>query len=488
MSTNRKLVLLALMAIVLFLTLPSCDSSSPGETNAEVRVIGSAESTTPKASGARAETMRFSSGNVIVAEKDITDQLVPEDPSTVTAGSNNVEFTATVPVIGETVTYSVTPKEHFVFDEWEIDRERVKRENRSDWRRVIIEIKDAIEGDPETITIRPQLIKYIRPTFDRGYYIAPGAENGKGTKDQPFGSTEEVSEYAKLFWFHDEIELTLKIQSNDEPLELDFSSFSQNSPFKSDDGMEIELKIIGGYGNNWNVGNSRTKVSSAFRLPSSIDSTHIEEMEIEFRNIEFKNFDFSSLPGNSKDFDDGDNEIEFRNCSFTNLSGYMPVMNGMIIESFAVNSKPSNTIFANSVVPYVAGNTYYHCIITDWSEGDIIEGKNNIVISGEVQAPSDNNDKNQYVRSYNSFKEHEFKTEDPQLIRDLTSATPISENVLEIAGGRDFDDDILEEDIEGNERFELDDDDYYDDYWFHQNGKFKVSYGPYEYLHHWFDD
>ncbi len=196
MSTNRKLVLLALMAIVLFLTLPSCDSSSPGETNAEVRVIGSAESTTPKASGARAETMRFSSGNVIVAEKDITDQLVPEDPSTVTAGSNNVEFTATVPVIGETVTYSVTPKEHFVFDEWEIDRERVKRENRSDWRRVIIEIKDAIEGDPETITIRPQLIKYIRPTFDRGYYITPGAENGKGTKDQPFGSTEEVSEYA----------------------------------------------------------------------------------------------------------------------------------------------------------------------------------------------------------------------------------------------------------------------------------------------------
>lgn len=482
MSTNRKLVLLALMAIVLFLTLPSCDSSSPGETNAEVRVIGSAESTTPKASGARAETMRFSSGNVIVAEKDITDQLVPEDPSTVTAGSNNVEFTATVPVIGETVTYSVTPKEHFVFDEWEIDRERVKRENRSDWRRVIIEIKDAIEGDPETITIRPQLIKYIRPTFDRGYYIAPGAENGKGTKDQPFGSTEEVSEYAKLFWFHDEIELTLKIQSNDEPLELDFSSFSQNSPFKSDDGMEIELKIIGGYGNNWNVGNSRTKVSSAFRLPSSIDSTHIEEMEIEFRNIEFKNFDFSSLPGNSKDFDDGDNEIEFRNCSFTNLSGYMPVMNGMIIESFAENSKLSNIIFANSVVPYVAGNTYYHCIITGWSKGDTIEGKNNIVISGNVQAPEDNNGKNQYV---NSLEAHEYKFESPELLSNLKAATPIKERELENAGVGDLDD-ILEEDIEGNERFELDDD-YYDDYWFHQNGEIIVSYGPYEYLHRWFD-
>lgn len=482
MSTNRKLVLLALMAIVLSLTLPSCDSSSPGETNAEVRVIGSAESTTPKASGARAETMRFSSGNVIVAEKDITDQLVPEDPSTVTAGSNNVEFTATVPVIGETVTYSVTPKEHFVFDEWEIDRAKVKDENRSDWRRVIIEIKDAIEGDPETITIRPQLIKYIRPTFDRGYYIDPGATNGDGTKEKPFGSIKDVFENAKFFWFNDEIELTLKVQTSDTAFELDFSSFNPDTPFKNDDGMEIELKIIGGYGSKWNVGNNRTKVSE-FKLPSSIDSTNIEEMEIEFRNIEFSKFDFSSLPGNSKDFDDGDNEIEFRNCSFTKLSGYMPVMNGMIITSFA--EKPSNTIFANSVVPYVADNTYYHCIITDWSAGATIDGKNNIVISGNVQAPEDNNGKNQYV---NSLEAHEYKFESPELLSNLKAATPIKERELENAGVGDLDD-ILEEDIEGNERFELDDDDdYYDDYWFHQNGKFKVSYGPYEYLHHWFDD
>lgn len=482
MSTNRKLVLLALMAIVLSLALPSCDSSSPGETNAEVRVIGSAESTTPKASEARASDIRFASGQVIIDDKNITNQLVPEDPSTVTAGSNNVEFTATVPVIGETVTYSVTPREHFVFDEWEIDRARVKQDNRSDWRRVIIEIKDAIEGDPETITIRPQLIKYIRPTFDRGYYIAPGATNGKGTKDQPFGSIEEVSKNIKLFWFKDEIELTLKVQTSDTAFELDFSSFTPDSSFKSDDGMEIELKIIGGYGSNWNVGNNRTKVSE-FKLPSSIDSANIEEMEIEFRNIEFNNFDFSSLTRNSKDFDNDDNEIEFRNCSFTELSGSMTVMNGMIIKSFAENSKLSNIIFANSVVPYVAGNTYYHCIITDWSEGDIIEGKNNIVISGNVKAPENNENKNQYVSSYDSFSEHEYKTEVSELIKDLTSAAPIKD-----IEGHDFDDDILEEDIEGNERFEWDDDDYYDDYWFHQNGEIIVSYGPYEYLHHWFDD
>lgn len=482
MSTNRKLVLLALMAIVLSLALASCSSGSPGETNAEVRVIGSAESATTARSSARAETMRFSSGNVIVAEKDITDQLVPEDPSTVTAGSNNVEFTAIVPVIGETVTYSVTPKEHFVFDEWEILRSKVKRDNRSDWRRIIIEIKDAIAGDPETITIRPELIRYIRPTFDRGYYIASGAQDGNGTKEKPFGSLEDVFKNNNHFWFRDdEVELTLKIQSNDEPLELDFSSFTQNSPFKSDDGMEIELKIIGGYGSNWNVGNNRTKVS-AFKLPSSIDSANIEEMEIEFRNIEFDNFNFSSLTGNSKDFGDDDNEIEFRNCSFTNLRGSMPVMNGMIIKSFAENSKPSKTIFANSVVPYVADNTYYHCIITGWSEGDTIEGKNNIVISGNVQAPEDNNGKNQYV---NSLEAHEYKFESPELLRNLKTATPIKESELENAGVGDLDD-ILEEDIEGNERFELDDD-YYDDYWFHQNGEIIVSYGPYEYLHRWFD-
>lgn len=59
MSTNRKLVLLALMAIVLFLTLTSCDSGPSGEINAKVRVIGSAESTTPKASEARASDIRF---------------------------------------------------------------------------------------------------------------------------------------------------------------------------------------------------------------------------------------------------------------------------------------------------------------------------------------------------------------------------------------------------------------------------------------------
>lgn len=485
MSTNRKLVLLALMAIVLFLTLTSCDSGSPGETNAEVRVIGSAGSTTPKASEARVSDIKFASGQVYVGGNNITNQLVPAEsnPTPPTVGSNNVEFTATVPVIGETVTYSVNPRKNFVFDEWEIDRAKVKYENKSDWRRVIIEIKDAIEGDPETITIRPQLIKYIRPTFDRGYYINPGATNGDGTKENPFGSIGEVSKNIEQFWFKDEIELTLKVQTSDTEFELDFSSFTQNSPFNSDDDMEIELKIIGGYGSNWNVGNNRTNVSE-FKLPSSIDSANIEEMEIEFRNIEFDNFNFSSLMENSKDFDGNDNEIEFRNCSFTNLSGYMPVMNGMIIKSFAENPKPSNTIFANSVVPYVAGNTYYHCIITDWSEGEI-KGQNNIVISGENKAPENNNRKNQYV---NSLEEHEYKFESQKLLSELTTATPISEKELENAGDKDFDDDILEEDIEGNERFELDDDDYYDDYWFHQNGEIKVSYGPYEYLHHWFDD
>ena len=453
-------------------------------------MIGSAESTTQKASEVRVSDIKFASGQVYVGGNNITNQLVPAEsnPTPPTAGSNNVEFTATVPVIGETVTYSVTPKKHFVFDEWEIDRAKVKDDNKSDWRRVIIEIKDAIEGDPETITIRPQLIKYIRPTFDRGYYINPGATNGDGTKENPFGSIGEVSKNIEQFWFKDEIELTLKVQTSDTEFELDFSSFTQNSPFNSDDDMEIELKIIGGYGSNWNVGNNRTNVSE-FKLPSSIDSANIEEMEIEFRNIEFDNFNFSALMGNSKDFDGNDNEIEFRNCSFTNLSGYMPVMNGMIIKSFAENPKPSNTIFANSVVPYVAGNTYYHCIITNWSAGATIDGKNNIVILGEAEAPTDNNGENKYVMSYDSFNEHEYKTDDLQLIGNLTSATPISEKELENAGGKDFDDDILEEDIEGNERFELDDDDdYYDDYWFLQNGKFKVSYGPYEYLHHWFDD
>lgn len=64
MFTNRKHVLLALMAIVLSLALASCSSGSPGETNAEVRVLGSSGSTTQARSVSSRSAQTFSSGEV----------------------------------------------------------------------------------------------------------------------------------------------------------------------------------------------------------------------------------------------------------------------------------------------------------------------------------------------------------------------------------------------------------------------------------------
>ena len=119
MKTNRG-ILLAFLAIVLVLTSTSC--SDPGrETKAEVRVIGTAvgENNNPRA----VSTMKFGSGKVIVGDKDVTASLVPVgQPSD---GQNNVEFTTTVPVVGNTVKYTVSAKRGFVFDEWEFDRRTV---------------------------------------------------------------------------------------------------------------------------------------------------------------------------------------------------------------------------------------------------------------------------------------------------------------------------------------------------------------------------
>ena len=79
------------------------------------------------------------------------------------------------------------------------------------------------------------------------------------------------------------------------------------------------------------------------------------------------------------------------------------------------------------------------------------------------------------------------------MINQITTAVPLSEDfpllVTPLSDDDDFDaDDLLEEDIEGRERY-LSDDDYEDDDrssrepWYRN---IRVSYGPYEYQY--FDD
>ena len=166
MITNRKL--LAFLALVLAFTVVSC--SDPGrETNAEVRVVGTAVMRKSEKSRSVASDLQFDSGDVWLGGNDITSSLVPAEGSNATDGQNNVEFVAEVPVIGETVSYRVDPRDGFVFDEWEfVSRNEIRKGEGDNWWNVLNEIWQATRGDSETIEIRPEYIKYIRPSFDRG--------------------------------------------------------------------------------------------------------------------------------------------------------------------------------------------------------------------------------------------------------------------------------------------------------------------------------
>ena len=213
MKTNRKVFLLAFLAIVLVLTSTSCSDPRRG-TKAEVRVIGTAvgENNNSRA----VSTMKFGSGKVIVGDKDVTASLVPVgQPSD---GQNNVEFTTTVPVVGNTVKYTVSAKRGFVFDEWEFDRRTVMNDfkdiYKEKWVDVLREILRAIAGDRQTIEINPDYIRFIRPTFDRGVHFDPNyIGEGDGSSEKPFNDINDVLGYIKNESRFDDDELTIKFRS-----------------------------------------------------------------------------------------------------------------------------------------------------------------------------------------------------------------------------------------------------------------------------------
>ena len=435
MKTNRKVFLLAFLAIVLVLTSTSC--SDPGrETKAEVRVIGTAvgENNNPRA----VSTMKFGSGKVIVGDKDVTASLVPVgQPSD---GQNNVEFTTTVPVVGNTVKYTVSAKRGFVFDEWEFDRRTVMNDFKDIYKEKWVDVLREIN---------PDYIRFIRPTFDRGVHFDPNyIGEGDGSSEKPFNDIKDVLGYIKNESRFDDDELTIKFRSGN----IGSFDLSKIETGYWNDELEIELKLLGGYDSDWNLSGARTSFDSLV-FP---DMKNIDEIEVELRNIHIKTF-------NKTAFFNDDLEIEFRNCSVGSLNA-SGIVNGLIIET--VGSSSSSLIFVNSVAPYVENAEYYHSVVKN-ADGRKVNGANNIIQNGDS---TNDNGKNHYVVSWNG---NEYKTSDPDLIEKLIHATPLNEDT---AG---LDDDILEEDIVGRERFLYEDDDRW-----HKG--IKVSYGPYEYQ--WFDD
>lgn len=490
MFTNRKHVLLALMAIVLSLALASCSSGSPGETNAEIRVLGSSESTPQARSVSSRSTQTFSSGDVYIGGENVTDKLTASN-TTGQSGTNNQEFTATVEVPAvERIEYRVEPRAGFVFDEWEFDRRNMlRRDHPSDWRSIMMEILDAIKGDNETISINPEYIKYIRPTFDRGAYFDTTPEfegEANGSSTRPFSNMQDLVAFISNESRFDDNELTIKIRGDVETLDLSKlteTSSSTRRRYWDDDELEIELTIAGGYGDNWNVSKDNKSTIKNITMPEFKREADTE-IEIEFRNIKFESLDYSGF-----NFNDDDFEIDFRNCEVGTLKNARGIINGMIVNTV---ENSSNLTFVNSVAPYNAGYKYYHCVITDWPSGSI-EGKNNIVVYGQNNL-SEEDSNNHYVAAFDGYK-----TNDSTLIKELMKATPLVEDQIQFG-----DDDILEEDIEGRDRFlfdddyfERDDDDWDDDrfddddwdddafkddgYWGTDYKNIKVSYGPYEY-------
>ena len=444
MKTNRKAALLAFLALVLAFTVVSC--SDPGhKTNAEVRVVGTAVSEARSV----ASDLQFGSGEVWLGGNDITSSLVPAEGSNATDGQNNVEFVAEVPVIGETVTYRIVPRDGFVFDEWEIvSRNEIREVECDNWWNVLNEIWQATRGDSETIEIRPEYIKYIRPSFDRGIYVKSGENIG-----------EKLKEYYSKSWNYDDDELTIKLEEGEFVLDL-----SEIKPERGEDEIELELKIIGGYDpSSWNITNRST--ISEIKLPQSGGYIEEVELELEFRNISFAELDYNAF--RTKD----DFEIEFRNCSVETLKNARGLINGLMVAAIEKAQTGRGLLIMNSVAPYVEGARYYHSVVMN-GDGKTVYGKNNIIVGGSGDSD------NYYVASWN---ENSYKTDEPELIDKLIQANPLSENLLEGLEDHfdDMDDDFLEEDIEGRERFLIDDDKL-------GSRGIKVSYGPYEYQ--WFDD
>ena len=422
----RRNIILSVLILSIALLFTSCDSTSDNGV-ATIKVQGTVVSSdNTRASDRSLEMM----ANIEVNGTPLSINDFKNANGILTPGSNQ-ELIAKVEVPSSKVTLSVEPKEGFIFDEWEFDRRATPRLSWKE-RREIEAILDPIDEN-ETIEVPTKYTKYIRATYDRGYYVtlSTNGGNGKGTKDNPFtiGELEEELDKTHGYWFDDE--LTIKVTGNGK-LEL--------SQFKN---LE-EIKIIG-YDN---------AVITTISLPSLK-----KDFELEIRDVTIETLNAEILPTNHGD----DAEIEFENVIIKSLENTdNKTFANMNVELIA---NPGGT-FVNSVLPYYADTTYYHSlIITNKSEdvgNVVIKGKNNIVVVDTL--PTKNDDNNLYITREEYNKDPSPWKVDPSIVKNkVIKATALDEDKFP-----EYIEDFIEEDAFGRDRPEEDD-------------GMPVSYGPYEY-------
>lgn len=420
----KKLLTVLSLSLLLMIFAVACSTDSANHT-AEVRAKGSYVNSNSRAIEA-SPPGGFASGSVSVNGNKV--DLKPV--SAQSANANNVDFSAIVTDVPERITLSVSPNAGFIFDEWELDKSELRRDNAS--RRKIRELEAILDDDAdenENLIVNAEDAKYFIATFDRGYYIDNSkTEKGNGTKESPYNSFTAADITAQN---RDQDELTLKLAISDSP----YSFASLVLPVAIE-----EFKIIGGY-------NSSDWSASTFgetRLTGLPVNLSIEELEL--RDVSIDNLDAAIAL----------DESEFTNVEIGNLT-----INGQTVANVIVDNVIGSGTLVNSVVRnYSAASIYYHSIVYKVTGNDF-KGENNILIYEDGDQPLSDDGKNIWVKSSEIDSDKPYLLKNPENIQNLKNAEPVNNKSDEL-------EDYLEEDILSRDRAE-------------DGDNLKVSYGPYEY-------
>lgn len=438
------------LSLALVLVLAGCGGNS--DSSARIVVQGTAANTVARDIAGGGGT--FSSGEVFVNSERITDLLEPSAESAGQGGTGDTLFEATVDNVPHTVTLRVDPRPGFVFDEWKLNKNKLRG---LQWHEYLDLLLTEEESHAENLTVKAEHAEYYIATFERGFYIdleAADNPDADGTKDNPYtGFDEAIGNLPSNRYFDDDIELTFKVAGSKKAETLSIASMA------SVRGGEIEeLRIIGGYDRNWNkTGRSEFSISFTGFTRSNIDEFEIKSVHLpslEYRDDLLYNDD-----------------IEFHDVYVDELT----VSSGTVANLMIGNVNRSGSgrlVFVNSVLDeYVNGAVYIHSLIKGGVSSPLgSDSLNNIVLADGIVG---NDTWNLYLPASASVNDYMLSDPPSSVINasSLGDDGPIEDII---------DDDFLEEDIVGRERA---------DDW----GR-RVSYGPYEYLdlerweRDWWDD
>ena len=487
MRTKKKLHLVLAIVLALLLALTSCTDSANSRATVFVQGKGGSDVDAPPA---RSSGNGLVSGDVLVNGTDITDQLVPSnenvtDPGTGsepgqpqdtgTPGSNDALFEAEIIDVPARITLSVEPREGFVFNEWRLNNYKV-RQDRLSWHEYLDLLLTNDERYAESLNVDADKAKYYIATFERGYYInLEATEKGSGIKSSPFNSfTEAITALGtngSIGRFDDE-EITFKVSGSNDTQTLNLSDMADIiQPSKwSDDDIELELRVLGGYNEKWEkVGQSK------FNIDFSVlkDEGAVEIDEVEIASVNMEELDYSTL-----------GELETDDLMLFNVSvDTVTLGNGGVIANLVINgTAPDNAVYVNCVVPEAtSGSTYVHSMIKSIPDDVTIKGVNNIILSGTGEPQVSTDGWNITLAQDTAVKGYMLES----LPDAVLTARVLDDDWLEEGDDDDnkgnpglnlnvdIDDDYLEHDIAGRER--RDDD---DGRW----RKLTASFGPYEYL------